>query len=138
MWSHGCMQSASEFQTTRAERLRKLGLKLEEFTEAFHRSGGPGGQNVNKVSTAVTVQHGPTAQAVTAQDTRSQAQNRQLAWDRLLDAIQDARAAAKAAQKHEREKERRRNAKRPWGLKQRILESKKKRSAVKKMRSKDW
>ena len=56
----------------------------------------------------------------------------------MLDAIANARAAAKAAQKHEREKERRRNAKRPWGLKQRILESKKKRSAVKKMRSKDW
>ena len=132
------MQSASEFQTTRAERLRKLGLKLEDFTETFHRSGGPGGQNVNKVSTAVTVQHGPSGESVTAQDTRSQAQNRQLAWERVLDAIANARAAAKAEQKHEREKERRRNAKRPWGLKQRILESKKKRSAVKKMRSKDW
>jgi peptide chain release factor len=132
------MQSASDFQTTRTQRLRKLGLKLEDFTETFHRSGGPGGQNVNKVSTAVTVQHGPSGQSATAQDTRSQAQNRQLAWERVLDGIADARAAESAAKKHEREKARRRNAKRPWGVKQRILESKKKRSAVKKMRAKDW
>lgn len=132
------MQSASDFQTARAKRLRELGLKLEDFTETFHRSGGPGGQNVNKVSTAVTVQHGPSGQAATAQDTRSQAQNRQLAWERVLEGIANSRAAELAAKKHEREKARRRNAKRPWGLKQRILESKKKRSAVKKMRSKDW
>jgi protein subunit release factor B len=136
--SHRSMQSPSEFQTTRAERVRKLGLRLEDFTETFHRSGGPGGQNVNKVSTAVTVQHGPTGHMVTAQDTRSQAQNRHLAWERLLDGIHKARLAARAAQKHEREKERRRNAKRPWGLKQRILDSKKKRGAVKKLRAKDW
>ena len=132
------MQPASDFQTERARRVQALGLRIEDFNETFHHSGGPGGQNVNKVSTAVTVQHTPTGQSATAQDTRSQAQNRQLAWMRVLDGIQTARAAERAAKKHEKEKERRRNAKRPWGLKQRILDSKKKRGAVKKLRAKDW
>ena len=132
------MQSPSDFQTLRAERLQRLGLRLEEFSEIFHRSGGPGGQNVNKVSTAVTVKHEPTGQSATAQDTRSQAQNRQLAWTRVLDAIERARAAAKAAARHEREKERRRKAKRPWGVKQRILDSKKRRGAVKKLRAREF
>jgi protein subunit release factor B len=132
------MSSAADFQTVRAARLQALGLRLEDFEENFHRSGGPGGQNVNKVSTAVSVRHAPTGRSVTAQETRSQAQNRQLAWMRLFDAIEKARADARAAQRDEHERERRRKRKRPWGLKQRILDSKKKRGATKKMRAKDW
>ena len=49
-------------------------LKLE-----FYRSGGPGGQNVNKVETAVRIVHLPTGLAVSSQAQRSQAQNREYA-----------------------------------------------------------
>ena len=132
------MRSPADFQTQRQVRLAKMGLKLEEFEEMFSRSSGPGGQNVNKVSTAVMVKHTPTGRSVTAQDTRSQAQNRQIAWERLLDAIDQARKDERAARRSEIEKERRRKAPRPWGLKQRILDNKKRRSNVKKLRSKDW
>jgi protein subunit release factor B len=132
------MKAPSDFQTTKIRRLTQLRLETADFQEKFARSSGPGGQNVNKVSTAVTLRHRPTGLAVTAQDTRSQSMNRQLAWQRLLDLIERTRSEQRAASRAAREKERRRNAPRPWGLKQQILDSKKRRSKVKKLRAKDW
>jgi len=109
-------------------------LALEDFEEKFARSSGPGGQHVNKVSTSVLLKHVPTGISVTVQDSRSQSMNRQLAWTRLLDAIEKARREERAARRAELEKERRRNAPRPWGVKQRMLESKRHRSATKRAR----
>jgi protein subunit release factor B len=132
------MNSPSDFHTRKAARLARLRLDASDFEEKFARSSGPGGQHVNKVSTAVTLRHVPTGAAVTVQDSRSQSMNRQLAWERLLDAIERQRSEERAAQKSEVEKKRRQNRKRPHGLKMRILEAKKRRSNVKKLRAKDW
>ena len=70
------------------EHLARLGLEAGDFEESFARSGGPGGQHVNKVSTAVTLRHRPSGLAVTVQDSRSQSANRSLARERLLAAIE--------------------------------------------------
>jgi peptide chain release factor len=117
------------------ERMQNLGIREVDLKETFARSSGPGGQNVNKVATAVTLRHCPSGTSVTVQDSRSQAVNRKLARERLLDAIETAREKRRAAEIAEREKARRRKSPRPAALKKKILESKRRRGALKKLRS---
>jgi peptide chain release factor len=118
------------------ERMRKLGIRDVDVEETFTRSSGPGGQHVNKVATAVTLRHRPSGISVTAQDSRSQAVNRKLARERLLDAIESAEQARRAAEIAKVERERRRKSLRPAALKRRILDSKRKRGDLKKQRGK--
>ena len=126
--------SASSFKDAIRERMARLRIFEEDLEESFARSSGPGGQNVNKVSTSVRLLHRPTGLAVTVQDSRSQALNRRLARERLLDAIERMRREKQEAKKSAAAKIRRQKSKRPRGLKERILETKKRRGAVKKWR----
>src|SRR5215468_696200 len=123
-------------QDTLADRMRKLEISEADLRESFARSSGPGGQNVNKVSTAVTLRHLPSGISVTVQDSRSQAVNRKLARERLLDAIESAREEQHIAEIAKREKERRRKSPRPAALKRKILELKRRRGKLKKQRTK--
>jgi protein subunit release factor B len=112
-------------------------LQEKDLVETFCRSGGPGGQNVNKVNTAVILLHRPTGVSVRVQSSRSQEQNRTEARERLAERLRRAEEERVAARRDASEKKaRRRRAKfRPRGLKEKILKGKKVRSAIKKSRS---
>jgi len=119
---------------TMDERMRSAGIDPGDLIESFARASGPGGQHVNKVSTAVTLLHRPSGISVTVQDARSQSMNRRVARRRLIEAIEKKRNAERTAKRALRERERRRKSPRPARLKARILESKRKRSELKRQR----
>jgi len=123
-------------KNTLTRRMQRLRIREADLEETFAQSAGPGGQNVNKVATAVTLRHRPSAISVTVQDSRSQAQNRKLARERLLDAVDQAQEKARTAKIAEREKARRQKSPRPASLKQKILEAKRQRSELKRQRAK--
>ncbi len=66
-------------------------IKPDEIEMSFYRSGGPGGQNVNKVSTAVRILHKPSGIVVSSQEERSQAQNKERALGILRTKLLDAK-----------------------------------------------
>lgn len=68
-----------------------LEIKPQELKVEFFRSSGPGGQNVNKVETAVRIYHLPTGLVVSSQESRSQQKNREHAMAILRAKILDAR-----------------------------------------------
>jgi protein subunit release factor B len=119
-----------------AERMRRLNLRSEEFEEVFSRSGGPGGQHVNKVSTAVTLVHLPSGISLTVQDTRSQYRNRQLAVHRLMTLIDQKRKREISKRQAEVERKRRQNSRRPRSLRREIRKSKERRAEIKQTRAK--
>jgi protein subunit release factor B len=109
--------------------------KEEEFEEVFSRARGPGGQHVNKVSTAVTLRHVPSGLRVTVSDSRSQAVNRAEARRKLMQKLRGAAKAERQGKLAEAARERRRKARRSRGTKAKMVEAKRRRSETKKLRS---
>lgn len=116
------------------QRMAQLGVREEEIEESFTRSGGHGGQNVNKTSTAVILLHRPTGLRVRCETERSQALNRFLARRLLLDKIERQNCGFVEAERSRIEKIRRQKRKRSRRAKERMLAAKARHSEKKQLR----
>ena len=105
-------------------RMEALGVRDADLTEQFVRAQGKGGQNVNKVSTAVVLRHGPSGIVVKCQQERSQALNRFLARRELLDRLEARQQGAVAAAEAERARIRRQKRRRSRRAKEKLLADK--------------
>jgi protein subunit release factor B len=106
------------------QRMAALGVRESDIEETFVRSGGHGGQNVNKTSTCVMLLHRPTSLQVKCQSTRQQGLNRFLARKLLLDKIEARQRARAAAERARVEKLRRQKRGRSRAARQRMLADK--------------
>ena len=116
------------------QRMSALGVNEAEIEETFVRSGGAGGQKVNKSSSCVMLLHRPTGLRVKSQTTRHQAMNRLLARRLLLDKIERMQKGYVEAERARVEKVRRQKRKRSSRAKQRMLADKARHSEKKRMR----
>ena len=108
----------------------------KDLKETFIRSSGPGGQNVNKVSTCVVLHHLPTGIQVKSQQGRTQGINRYKARCRLIEKIEQKLKEIKQRSIAARLKIKRQNRKRSRATKERMLVDKRKRSEKKLSRRK--
>ena len=115
-------------------RMLKLGIREEDLEESFIRGTGAGGQKINKTSSTVVLVHVPTGMEVRCQRERSQSLNRLVAREELCEKLEAKFSAIRLEKQQVVEKKKRQNRKRPYGLQQRILETKHRRSEVKKKR----
>jgi protein subunit release factor B len=117
------------------ERLESLGIYERDIKESFIRSGGKGGQNVNKTSTCVYLKHIPTGTEVKCQKTRSQGLNRYYARLLLYEKIEREIKGRESEEARRIAKIRRQKRKRSKRAKEKIFAEKRLQSIKKAERS---
>jgi protein subunit release factor B len=105
-------------------RLERLGVFEADLEERFVRSGGPGGQNVNKVSSCVLLVHVPSGATVRCQEDRSQSLNRYRARQRLAENLEEKLLGAASAKRQAVERIRRQKRRRGRRSKEKMLAAK--------------
>lgn len=114
--------------------MKRLGIKPADLTESFVRSGGAGGQNVNKVATCAVLKHLPSGLVIKCQKDRSQGMNRYVAR-KILVARLDAQIHGRESEEAKRiAKIKRQKRKRSKRAKDKMLEAKRRRSEQKQLR----
>jgi protein subunit release factor B len=116
------------------QRMITLGVRASEIEESFVRSGGAGGQKVNKSSSCVMLLHRPSGLRVKCQTTRHQALNRFLARRLLLDKIERLQKGYLEAERSHIEKVRRQKRKRSRRATERMLADKARHGEKKRLR----
>ena len=116
--------------------MQQLGVREADLEERFIRSGGPGGQNVNKVATCVVLRHPPSGLEVRCQQERSQALNRFLARRILIERLEVRRLGVRSAEAQRIAKIRRQKRKRSKRAKEKMLAGKKLHAKKKSLRGK--
>lgn len=112
-------------------RLVALRVRPEEVLERFVRGSGAGGQKINKTSSTVWLQHGPTGVEVRCQRERSQALNRLLAWTELVEKLEWRQAEVANQARAARELLRRQKRGKSRGQKVRMIQGKRHRAGIK-------
>lgn len=113
------------------DRMQRLGISENEIDESFIRSGGKGGQNVNKTATCVRLIHRPTGIEVKCQISRNQIDNRFFARRILCEKYEAQVLKKKTERDHEIHRIRKQKKRRSRRAKEKMLIEKRKRSDIK-------